>query len=399
MKLKLDTADVVVVGAGIAGMTTAYELKARGYDVVVVEQRFLAYGASGRSAGAIWLQTCSAGTELELARAGRDLYQRYISEIGNTFDYRQNGGLFFFESEEQGAVLEKYAEDRREAGLDIQMLSKSEMSERTSLVPETAIGAVFCADDAQVDAGGFVEAVAGACARKGVRLYEHTTVVSVIRKGDAITGVRTPRGDIDAPAIVWATGAWAVNLSSEGIELPLTTARQGQILSQKLKPEPMPLLRGPRGVMWARALTSLPDYDPEAFAPTPSNARVSDGLQYDDVIAQNSEGAVFLGSSIDEIGALNPHIGMAATNAMLANSLDRYPQHAGLGVVGLWAGITSWTQDQVPIVDQLDGHYLNVGHARGIATAPIASETVAARIASESHTFHESMSLARALAH
>lgn len=390
----LDSADVIVVGAGIAGITTAYELRSRGYDVVVVEQRFQAYGASGRSTGAIWLQTCSTGLELELARAGRDLYQRYIDELGNTFDYRQNGGLFFFETEEQGALLERYAQDRIAAGLEVTLLDRGAAADLTSLLPATAIGAVYCADDAQVDVSRFVATVAGSCTRTGVRIYEHTSVISTIRQGDAISGVRTPRGDILAPAIVWATGAWAVNLVSEGIELPLTTARQGQILSQTLRPEPAPVMRGPRGVLWARALTGLEGFDGAPFGEL-EVSEAAGGLLYDDVIAQNSEGALFLGSSVDELGALNPHIGIAATHEMLANVVDRFPQYSSLGVVGLWAGITSWTEDQLPIIDRVDGHYLNVGHARGIATAPVGSQIVASLLSSEPHQFAESLASTR----
>jgi glycine/D-amino acid oxidase-like deaminating enzyme len=377
----LDTADVVVVGAGIAGITTAFELRARGYDVIVVEQRFPAYGASGRTAGAIWLQTCASGPQLDLARAGRDKYPWYIDQIGNTFDFHQRGGVFFFESDNQGNVLEKYVADRREAGLEIEMLSREEVRKRFPLVPETAIGGVYCADDAQVDVQRFVSAVAGASAREGVRIYENTAVLSPIRHDGVVTGIRTVRGDIHSPNLVWATGAWALNLTTEGIDLPISTARQGQMLSQSIKPAQGPIMRGPRGLMWASALTDLPDHDSAIF----DNGN-SDGVQNDDTVVQRGEGGLLIGSSVDEPGALNPHIGIAATSMMLRNALERYPEHASLGIVGLWAGVTSWTEDHLPIIDRYDGVYLNVGHARGVATGPIGGEIMADVMSSGSST-------------
>jgi glycine/D-amino acid oxidase-like deaminating enzyme len=368
----LDQADVVVVGAGIAGSTTAFELKARGFDVIVVEQRFPAYGASGRAAGAIWLQTCSAGTQLDLARAGRDKYQWYIDRVGNTFDYHQRGGLFFFETEAQGSVMERYVDDRRKAGLDVQMLTIQEAKSNFSLVPGTAIGAVYCADDAQVDVQKFVSAVSGASARDGVRVYENTAVLSPIRRDGVLTGLRTVRGDIHSPNIVWATGAWALNLTTEGIELPISTARQGQLLTQSIKPTQGPIMRGPRGSMWASALTELPEYFEKDF-----HEGQHGKINNDDTIVQRGEGGLLIGSSIDEPGALNPHIGIAASSMMLGNGLERYPQYASLGIVGLWAGVTSWTEDHLPIIDRYDGAYLNVGHARGVATGPIGGEIMA----------------------
>ena len=95
----LATADLVVVGAGIAGVCTAFELRRRGFDVVLVEQRFPAFGASGRGPGAIWLQTRRSGHELNIAAAGKAKYEEYVATIGDVFDYRVDGGLFFFETE------------------------------------------------------------------------------------------------------------------------------------------------------------------------------------------------------------------------------------------------------------------------------------------------------------
>lgn len=379
----LDSADVVVVGAGIAGIATAYELRERGYDVVVVEQRFPAYGASGRSAGSVWLQTCATGPELDLARAGLESYRRYATELGNTFGFRQNGGMFFFETEEQGAILEGYVRDRARAGLEIEMLDQAAARSRSSLLPATAIGAVFCADDAQVDAARFVRGLADASARRGVRIYENTSVLSTIRESEAVAGIRTTRGDVRTHALVWATGAWAVNLITEGIELPVQTARQGQILTQTVPPIDAPIMRGPRGVTWASALTNMEKYQPDAFGEPDPGATDLDRVRYDDTISQNGEGGLFIGSSIDAPGALNPHIGMSATNTMLTAALERYPQYEALGIVGLWAGVAAWTDDQLPIVDRVDGAWVNVAHARGIATGPVSGQVAAGLVSGE----------------
>jgi glycine/D-amino acid oxidase-like deaminating enzyme len=99
----LAAGDIVVVGAGIVGLCTAWELRKRGFDVVVVEQRFPTYGASGRNPGSLWLQTRRTGTELALAQAGKEKYQEFLGELGDVFDYRNQGGLFFFETDEQSS--------------------------------------------------------------------------------------------------------------------------------------------------------------------------------------------------------------------------------------------------------------------------------------------------------
>src|SRR5689334_6376790 len=97
----LASADIVVVGAGIAGLSSAWELRKRGFSVVVLEQRFPTYGSSGRNPGCLWVQTRRAGAELDLALAGRAKYEEYIESFGDVFSYRQAGGLFFWETDEQ----------------------------------------------------------------------------------------------------------------------------------------------------------------------------------------------------------------------------------------------------------------------------------------------------------
>ncbi|MCP3426943.1 FAD-binding oxidoreductase [Rothia sp. AR01] len=390
----LDKADIVIVGAGISGVTTAYELRKRGFDVIIVEQRFPAYGASGRNAGALWIQTCSAGTELDLALAGRDKYSQYVDELGNTFDFRQNGGLFFFETEGQGRLLESYVRDRRAAGLEAEIMDLNAAKEMSPLLPDTAIGAVYCADDAQVDSPRFVKAVSDACVRMGVRMYENTSVLSTIRDGDSVIGVRTVRGEIHASGLVWATGAWAVNLEAEGIEVPVTTARQGQLVTQPLEPTPSPIMRGPRGVLRCTALTSLSNYEARLFEHHDgSQSQPDEGrrIRYDDTITQNGAGSLFVGSSIDSYGALNPHIGLAATNAMVSMTLDRFSRFASIGITGLWAGVSSWAEDQLPIIGRADGVYLNVGHSYGVSSGPIGGQIMADAISAEPNKFSDEL--------
>jgi glycine/D-amino acid oxidase-like deaminating enzyme len=376
----LDIADVVVVGGGIVGLSTAYELRKRGFDVVVVEQRFLAFGASGRNPGAVWLQLRRQGTELDLARRTVELYQQYEQEIGAIFELRRHGGLFFYETEEQRAVLERYVEDRAGAGLDISFVSRDKAIKLAAALPDSALGAVYCADDAQVDASASVRALGSACHRLGVRSFENTAVLSTIRRGDRIVGVRTVRGEVHAAGVVWATGAWAVNLRAEGIDLPIITHRVGQLVTQPITYRSGAVVHGPRGVAGCGALLDLPGFDAREFA-APAQMTGEDA-DYDDVLAQNTEGALLVGNSIDGPGSLNPHISMRATQAMIGATMDR-TDLGGLGVTGLWAGLVGATPDQLPIIDRIEGLYINAGHSFGVASGPSGGEAMAALVAGE----------------
>lgn len=403
MSSSLASTDVVVVGAGLVGMCTAMELRRRGFDVAVVEQRFPAFGASGRNSGALWLQTRRTGLDLNLARASKAIYADYSDELGDVFGLRQRGGLFFFESDEQREALDSYVLDRREAGLDIEILSRKEALKHTPLLPSTAIGAVYCADDAQVDTQRFVGALAEAATAAGVRRFENTAVLSTIRRNETVVGVRTVRGDIHAPGVVWATGAWARNLGGEGIELPITTCRAGEIRTQPVDQRPSAIMHGPRGVRGCSALAALPGFnydlfpqpDPMALAGLPP-AKTGDDWEYEDSIAQFPDGSLRIGNSIDHTGSLNPHISLRATQALISTTLERYAEFANFGVVGLWAGLHSHTADGLPIVDHVDGAYVNVGHTAGVSTAPMAARVLAAMVSGETHPMSEGLGADRA---
>lgn len=390
----LASADVVVIGAGIAGLCTAWELRQRGFDVVVVDQRFSGYGASSRNPGGLWIQTRRTGFELALARAGKHKYEQYIEVLGDVFDYRVDGGLFFFENEDQAAVVEAYVEDRRAAGVAIELVSREEAAKLCPILPDTAIGAAFCSEDAQIDSLNFVAAMESACVRAGVHFFLNTAVLSTLREGDRVLGVRTVRGEVLASGLVWATGAWATTLRAEGIQVPVETTRVGQLMMQPVETRPSPLLHGPRGVHGAGALRDLPSYDEQLFA-GPS-IQSTGHSEFDDTAMLNRGGSLYIGHSFDGRHSLNPHISLAATRAMVDVGLDRYTPFAELGVTGLWAGLGSETRDNLPIVDRVDGVYVNVGHAWGVASGPICGQVAAEIIAGESGEFASGLTIGRA---
>ncbi|MBB6627592.1 FAD-binding oxidoreductase [Nocardioides sp. KIGAM211] len=392
----LASADIAVVGAGAAGLCTAWELRRRGFTVAVVEQRFPTYGSSGRNPGCLWIQTRRVGLELALARAGRAKYDDFAAEFGDVFDYRREGGLFFWETEEQGAIMDDYARDRRAAGVEVEVLTHTQAREHTPILPATAIGAVFCAEDAQIDSLGFITAMESACTRAGVQIFRNTTALTTLREGDHAVGVRTVRGVVRASGVVWATGAWASTLKDEGLEVSMSTTRVGQMMMQPVEAQSGGILHGPRGVDGCGALADLPSFEASRFAPPISSRPIADGVAYDDTMALNRGGSLYVGHSIDGRGSLNPHISLESTELMVAAGRDRYPRYSGMGVMGLWAGLGTETADGLPIVGRDDGAYLNVAHAWGVASAPVCAQVLAELITGEDSEFAEGLSPQRA---
>ena len=371
MSENLATADIVIVGAGIVGLCTAWELQKCGFNVVVVEQRFIGFGATSRNPGAVWLQTRRAGIELELARAGAAKYQEYRGYLGDVFAFGTRGGVVFSEEPDSLDSLTAYAEERDAAGLDVEVLAGEQLRRQSAIMPETATAGVLCRDDSQIDSLRFVTALAAACVERGVQIFENTAVLATLRTADQVNGVQTVRGKISAGGIVWATGAWATNLKLEGVTIPMRTLRLGQVMTQAVDKHHSPLLHGLRGTFGAGAL------EPLANATGEGGLASGSLVGYDDTIVQNRGGAVYIGHSVDGQDSLNPHITIDASRRMLDTVGDRYPKLGAYGVTGLWAGLSCQTEDDLPIVDRDGGVFFNVGHAWGAASAPICGQLTA----------------------
>ncbi|MGH3661740.1 MAG: NAD(P)/FAD-dependent oxidoreductase [Micromonosporaceae bacterium] len=389
--MSLDAADVVVVGGGIVGVSAAYALKRRGFDVVLLEQRFLAYGASGRNSGCLWIQTMRGGPALELARRGAEMYPGFVDVLGPTFEYRRNGGLFFYETQRQRELFQRYAADRERHGVSVELVEPDEARKLAPALPDSALGAAYCPDDAQLSTAKFVRGLGDACRRMGVRVHESTPVLGLTRSREAVTGVRTVRGDVPAQAVVWTTGAWAKHLEAEGLSIPINPVRVGLLMTQPVHPKAQAILRGPLGADSSSALADLAEFRPGEF-PTATDVE-GQPLGYAEMVSATAEGSVQFGHVLDDPDALNPHTTILAAKTMLDTLLSRRPDYAGLGVTGLWSGLVAGTPDGLPVIDRvddLDGLHLATGHSFGNAAGPISGELVAQSLAGE----EPSMSLA-----
>ena len=140
------SSDVLIVGGGVVGAACAYYLSKAGLSVTLLERERLAWGASGRNSGFVWLSLRPAGVQLDLARAGAALYPQLVEEIGNDFEYRNRGGLIYCFKDGEFQVLRELAERRRGEGLAMEVVDGKTARELCPIFPETVAGATFCTE-------------------------------------------------------------------------------------------------------------------------------------------------------------------------------------------------------------------------------------------------------------
>jgi glycine/D-amino acid oxidase-like deaminating enzyme len=373
-----DSADVVVIGGGIVGAATAYELARRGVAVTLVEAESLAFGATGRNLGYVWVHTRRIGPELDLVMDTVNRLPTLAQELGAEFGLRRNGGLIFALTDAQRRVLAEFVERRVADGLDMRLLDGDEARDLVPLLPPTVVGATFCPLDAQIESTRYVRAFAGAAERCGATILEGTAVRRIVVEGGRVVGVDTDAGRIWSGSVVIAAGGWSPDLARDvGLELPI-----GSMRLQIVQTEPMParldhLVYGPIAIKQYAIFRELPSFREEDFL---HPAEQPDGPVLLESLCQQTDGRYLLGIAMDYPGFdWQPDVaGVALITRVLPADL---PELRAAHVARAWAGILPFTSDSLPIIDRapgIDGLVIAAGHVFGNGAGPTTGRLVAA---------------------
>ena len=233
----IDEAGYVVVGAGAFGSSTAYHLAKRGArGVVLLDRHEVGSQTSPRAAG---LCRKVAGTELG-ARLMDEATERLAgleAETGRPLNFHRNGSLLAALSPAGEERMRRDAERAERLGIPCELISHAEAKRLAPFFePARARTILYSPQDAWLDPDRLAPALAARAAELGATVLPNTPLTEVLREDGRVTGVRTERGEIRAPVVVDAAGAWA-RLVAEvaGIRVPLVPT-----LHQLYITEPIP---------------------------------------------------------------------------------------------------------------------------------------------------------------
>jgi glycine/D-amino acid oxidase-like deaminating enzyme len=371
------TADVVIVGGGIVGASCAYFLARAGLKPHLLEREHLAWGASGRNAGFIWLSLRPPGIQLELARAGAALYPEIAEDVGNDFEYRKNGGLIYCFSDDELCVLGELAERRQQDGLAMELVDGVTARELCPILPNSVPGATFCSEDAQIHTAKFVAALARGARRHGATIIEGCEVTGLLSAADAVHGVDTSHGSVSAGTVILATGSWAPLLASvTGLELRIRPMRLQAIATRPLGMLFDRLLYGPLALKQYTIIRELPSFRNDLFR-SPLEEGLH-GVELLECMCQRRDGTVMLGLAMDYSGYDQRATleGVGITAKVFAS---HFPKLTEAEFGGAWAGLLPSTLDSLPYIGTvpgLSGLVVAAGHVFGNAAGPITGKLV-----------------------
>jgi glycine/D-amino acid oxidase-like deaminating enzyme len=243
--------DVLVIGGGVLGLSTALYLAREGADVLVADRSEPGLAASTANAGSLHVQLLSydfgdkaealgtagpAAATLPLGPRSIDLWKEIARDAGESCGIRTEGGLMLAETQAELDWLHGKTAVERQAGIDSHVVGANELRDIAPYLAPRFLGAAFCPLEGQIDPLRGTAALLALAKRAGARVAGGVEVTTIARDGAAFT-VTTEAGTIRAGRVVVAAGPWSGRIAGlAGVRLPVGGLVQQVIVTEATAP-------------------------------------------------------------------------------------------------------------------------------------------------------------------
>lgn len=216
-----ETFDVVVIGAGVHGASTAFHLAQRGAKVLVLERAAAASGATGRSSGLVRMHY-DLKAESALAWSSYDYFANWEARVGGDCGFTRTGFVRIVPVEQE-ANLRANVADQQEIGIPTSIIPASDVKHLAPMLTTDDFNvAAYEPDSGYADPTSTCNSLLAAARRLGATYRHSTSVEAIDVQAGRVTGVRTANGNISAPIVVLAAGAWSGALGkSAGVDMDI----------------------------------------------------------------------------------------------------------------------------------------------------------------------------------
>ena len=232
-----DRAQIVVIGGGIIGCSTAYHL-ARDHkaDVVLLEQNRLTSGSTWHAAGLVG-QLRSSASITQVLKYSVDLYKKLDAETGLATGWKMTGCLRLACNQDRWIEFKRLATTAQSFGMEMHLLSPSEVKAMWPLMDVSDLaGGTFLPTDGQASPSDITQSLAKGARMHGAKLLEGVRVEGFDIDKGRIVAVKTNRGRIKCEKVVNCGGQWARQIGAmAGVSVPLQPVKHQYIITEKVE--------------------------------------------------------------------------------------------------------------------------------------------------------------------
>lgn len=354
------TADLIVIGAGAVGAACAFFAAQAGLSVHVVERGQIAGGTTSACEGNLLVSDKEAGDELDLSLFAQRVWREDLAEFGSLWEFESKGGLVVSDTEAGAEALSALTVRQRRAGIEVSNVAAAALRDYEPHIAADLTSGAYYPQDAQVQPMLLTAHLLRLARERGATVSTDTTVTGFVRDGDRVTGVRTSRGTVSAPAVINAAGTWAGEVAQlAGVSVPVLP-RRGFVLVT----EPLPS-RTIRHKVYAGEYVA--------------NVLSSDeGLQTSPVIEGTDSGTVLIGSSRERVG-FDQTVSLRVLAALAVKAIALFPMLGSVKVMRSYLGFRPYCPDHLPVIGP-DPRAPGLWHATGHEGAGIGLSTGTAKL-------------------
>ena len=358
------TTEILIIGGGITGTSTAYFLTQAGHEVTLLERSELASEASGLNAGTLWQIGWGASPDLSstLSMGGLDIFKMLQFELGYDIEFRQSGALKAIQTEEQLDFLQKEVQHLKSQGYSLEILTTRDAQ---SIEPELSSALSGCL---HYPLGGSANPVkttrafASAAQQRGARILTNHEVSTIEHLDNGVYKVITPQSILQTQLLVIAAGPWCRPIGSMlGLNIPVFPVR-GQMWSTG--PVPTRLFHA----IGAAESIHYWHYNPYSNKDTPlelthrGNVRLTRHLYG----RQTRDGEIIFGGDRQLSNSKTPDEAGIETNRN--HVIEIFPFLRQFPIKRTWAGLMPFTQNLEPIIGKIP-QYENLYIVAGLSSS------------------------------
>lgn len=312
--------ETAIVGGGLMGCWTAYFLRRRKRSVVVLEKGAIGAQASGVNFGNVRLQGRHP-RQIPLAIRAHEQWEQLEQLIGDTCEFEATGHVYVARDDEQQAKLEHYAADARAHGIEVELLTPSEIRSRWPWLGTRSAGGCYSARDGAANPRLVTPAVARAARGLGAEILDETKVVSIEKTASGFRLATNRDLAIESDFLLNAAGAWALDIAGVFYETaPMFAAGPPQFVT-----EPLP------------------------YFIRPAVQLVDGSVIFRQVARGNVVVAGYPRGPSDPVANRAP-VPPAKTLATMRRLAETVPALAHAQVIRVWSGIEGYIPDMLPVI-------------------------------------------------